>query len=1083
MKRRLAYIISLPVLIAALLSFVLVYAVVESREVGKVEAEAMEYADAIATHLQNTLNAQLASGRLAEARLSLSVSAVHPGMINLLLSDEHDRILLANRYILEGEPAAQLGAYDSAVAGRARQTAAPQMEFTARRDRLVGYYPVTLKIAEKELGLKNLGVLFLEYDLSGQLRRERREALLYSASFGAMLLLSAVLVILLLRRQVSSRIEKLVEATRQFAHGEAGVRIDLPGNDEIAHLGQTFNVMAAQRERVEQALADDIGERKRIEAALQFSKDQYDRLTANIPIGVYLLRTTPNFEFEFMYVSARFCAMLGMKAEDLYADSSLAFRIVHPDDMEKFLALNSDAVNKCESFRWEGRMQINGVTRWMRIESEPESTAGGGCIWDGIVEDITERKQVQLELERNRNLLFEAQRLGHLGSWELDLPSGELRWSDEIFRIFELDPRKFMPTYENFLSVVHPADRDKVNDAYSRSLQDRQAYSIEHRLLLPDGRIKWVREQCSSDFDAAGKPLRSVGAVQDITEQKLTEERLRIAAVTFEMHEAIMITDANARILRVNQAFQDITGYSAEEVLGKNPRILSSGRQDAAFYAAFWRALTVNGAWSGEIWDRRKNGQIYPKWLNVTAVKNKAGEVTEYVAIFSDITARKQAEEEIRNLAFYDALTHLPNRRLLLDRFRLALSVSARSNQYGAVMFLDLDRFKTLNDSMGHEFGDLLLVQVAGRIQSCIREMDTVARLGGDEFVVLVEEVGEDAEEVSQKVAQIAEKIRAALALPYVIKGHECHSSPSIGVALYRGNLESVDNLLKHADLAMYQAKDAGRNAVRFFDPMMQQAVENRAALEADLRSAVSKQQLRLHYQVQIDNEQRPLGAEALIRWQHPVRGMVSPAQFIPVAEESSLILEIGNWVLDAACQQLARWARDPQRSNLVIAVNVSAHQFMKLDFVERVSAALRMHQVSPERLKLELTESMVLADINDVVKKMHALKALGVRLSMDDFGTGYSSLSYLKQLPLDQIKIDQSFVRDVISDPNDAVLVKTIIDMAQNFRLDVIAEGVETEAQLDFLRQNGCMAYQGYLFGKPVPIEQLEILLEEQVR
>ncbi len=698
---------------------------------------------------------------------------------------------------------------------------------------------------------------------------------------------------------------------------------------------------------------------------------------------------------------------------------------------------------------------------------------------EGRVEERTrELNEANTRLQYNQDLLNEAQRLGHLGSWELDLVSGKLRWSDEVYRIFELDPAKFSPSYESFLNVIHPDDRNKVSQAYTQSLQDRRPYDIVHRLLLADGRIKWVREHCSSDFDTSGKPLRSIGAVQDITEQKLAEDALRIAAATFETHEAILITDANANIIRVNRAFEETTGYSADEVVGKNPRILSSGRQDKAFYAEMWRRLLTDGTWTGEMWDRRKNGQVYPKWLTITAIKNDAGETTEYVAIFSDITARKEAEEEIRNLAFYDALTKLPNRRLLLDRFHLALSVSARSHHYGAVMFLDMDKFKVLNDTLGHDHGDLMLVEVAERIQYCIREVDTVARLGGDEFVVLIEEIGTNPQDVSQRVALIAEKIRAALAVPYQIKEHEYHSSPSIGVCLYRGNEESVDTLLKHADLAMYQAKEAGRNTVRFFDPAMQHAVEMHAALEADLRRAIPNRELRLYYQIQVDSGHRPVGAEALVRWENPRRGMVSPGQFIPVAEESSLILDIGHWVLDTACRQLALWSGNERTRDLSLAINVSAQQFRLHDFVDRIAATLHAHGVDPSRLKLELTESVVLNDVTDVVTKMHALKALGVQLSLDDFGTGYSSLSYLKKLPLDQLKIDQSFVRDIATDPNDAVMVQTIIDMAQNFRMGVIAEGVETEGQLEFLKRNGCMVYQGYLFGKPLPLGEFEALL-----
>ncbi len=439
---------------------------------------------------------------------------------------------------------------------------------------------------------------------------------------------------------------------------------------------------------------------------------------------------------------------------------------------------------------------------------------------------------------------------------------------------------------------------------------------------------------------------------------------------------------------------------------------------------------------------------------------------------------RKQAEEEISNLAFYDVLTKLPNRRLLMDRLHLALSVSARNNYYGALLFLDMDKFKIINDMLGHDYGDLLLIEVSNRIRSCVREMDTVARFGGDEFVVLLEEVDENVEVASQKTALIAEKIRALLSMPYQLNGNEQDSSPSIGVCLYRGKNESTETLIKQADMAMYQAKDSGRNTVRFFDPVMQQAAQIHSLLEADLRHAVPDQQLHLYYQIQVDNDLSPIGAEALVRWLHPRHGMVSPMQFIPIAEESSLILDIGHWVLDTACRQLAVWANFELTKQLTLAVNVSAQQFKQYDFVENIAAILSLYEVPALRLKLELTESVVLSDLIDVVSKMHALQALGVSLSMDDFGTGYSSLSYLKQLPLDQIKIDQSFVRDITTDPNDAVMVQTIINLAQNFRLNVIAEGVETEAQFKFLKEHGCMAYQGYFFSKPVTIEQFEQLL-----
>lgn len=556
------------------------------------------------------------------------------------------------------------------------------------------------------------------------------------------------------------------------------------------------------------------------------------------------------------------------------------------------------------------------------------------------------------------------------------------------------------------------------------------------------------------------------------------DEALRISAVAFETNDAIMITDADANIIRVNQAFLDTTGYSPKEVIGKNARMMNSGRHDKAFFTDMWQQLLHSGLWSGEILDKRKSGEIYPKWAKITAVKNEQQQITHYVAVFSDLSERKRSEEEIRNLAFYDTLTKVPNRHLFLDRFRAALSSASRLNSFGAILLIDLDRFKILNDTLGHDYGDLLLIEVATRLKSCVREMDTVARLGADEFVVLIEDVSDDQDDTLRKVGLVAEKIRELLARPYNFKGHQHLSSSSIGVSLYSGNEKSVDVLVKHANMAMYQAKSAGRNSIRFFDPVMQHKVATHAALENDLCHAIAQQQLHLYYQMQVDNNHRPLGAEALLRWIHPERGLVPPDVFIPIAEESALILEIGHWVLDTACQQLALWAESDQTRGLTLAVNVSARQFAIPDFVDKVADVLKAHRVDPARLKLELTESVMLEDMDATVDKMHALKTLGVSLAMDDFGIGYSSLSYLKQLPLDQLKIDQGFVHGITMGGSDAMLVQTIIDLATNFHLNVIAEGVETEAQLTFLKHHDCMAYQGFLFGKAVPVNEFERLL-----
>ncbi len=554
-------------------------------------------------------------------------------------------------------------------------------------------------------------------------------------------------------------------------------------------------------------------------------------------------------------------------------------------------------------------------------------------------------------------------------------------------------------------------------------------------------------------------------------------EALRISAVAFETNDAIMITDADANIIKVNQAFLDITGYSANEVIGKNPRMMSSGTQDKSFYAEMWRQLIQNGFWSGEIIDKRKNGELYPKLAKITAVKNEQQKITHYVAVYTDLSERKRSEAEIRNLAFYDVLTKLPNRHLFFDRFNAALTSASRLNSIGAILLIDLDRFKILNDTVGHDCGDLLLIEVASRLNACVREMDTVARLGADEFIVLVENVSDNQDDASRKIGLVAEKIRESLASPYYCNGHQILSSPSIGVSLYGGNDKSVDLLVQHAEMAMYQAKGAGRNSIRFFDPVMQNKVVSHSALENDLRRAIAEQQLHLYYQLQVDKNHRPIGAEALLRWIHPIRGLVLPATFIPIAEESALILDVGRWVLDTACRQLALWAKNDETRSLTLAVNVSAKQFAIPDFVANVAAVLKKHQVDPSRLKLELTESVMLENMASTVEKMHSLKALGVSLAMDDFGIGYSSLSYLKQLPLDQLKIDQSFVQGITKDGSDAMLVQTIIDLATNFNLNVIAEGVETESQLTFLKHHECMSFQGFLFGMALPLNEFERL------
>jgi len=557
---------------------------------------------------------------------------------------------------------------------------------------------------------------------------------------------------------------------------------------------------------------------------------------------------------------------------------------------------------------------------------------------------------------------------------------------------------------------------------------------------------------------------------------KVLEEReaaLRVAAIAFEIEEGMIVTDPQEVIIRVNRVFTEISGYSAEEVIGKNLDMIKSNNEDEGFYQRMLDILHRDNYWQGEIWNRRKNGEIYPEWMTITAVVGKVGEITNYIIAFFDITERKQSEEKIHTLAFYDPLCLLPNRRLLFDRLHQAVTASARNRTCAGLLFIDLDNFKILNDTRGHDIGDLLLIEVGQRLRTCIRESDTLARLGGDEFVVLLEDLSKDRKQAAVQAREVGEKVLKVISQPYMLKDIENYSTASIGISLFANSRQNLDDLLKQADTAMYAAKKAGRNTLRFFDPAMQEALEVRSKIEAGIRNALPRNEFRLFYQVQIDSNQRHIGAEAMIRWAHAGHGMISPAEFIPVAEDTGLILPIGQWVLQTACAQLKEWENSPRTRELSLAINVSARQFRQPGFVKQVREVIEHFSVNPQLLKLELTESTVLENVVDTIEKMHALKSIGVRFSMDDFGTGYSSLAYLTQLPLDQLKIDQSFVRNISTKSTDCMIIQTIIGMANNLGIEVIAEGVETAEQRDFLWGAGCKHYQGYLFGRPVPLEE----------
>ena len=559
-------------------------------------------------------------------------------------------------------------------------------------------------------------------------------------------------------------------------------------------------------------------------------------------------------------------------------------------------------------------------------------------------------------------------------------------------------------------------------------------------------------------------------------------ELQRLSMVIEQSPESIVITDTAGCILYVNEAFQRITGYARDEVLGRNPRILNGGLTPRATYEQMWATLLAGEVWRGEFHNVRKDGSAYLELATIAPIKDAGGTVTHYVAVKEDITQRKQSEALLHRLAYFDALTGLPNRALLHDRIAQAIRSGVRRESFGMLMLVDIDRFRQLNDTLGHAAGDRLLCEVAARLRASVREEDTVARHGDDDFAVLVERIGETEADALSHAEHVARKLQRALQQPYVLGGTEGDrhfATLSFGISLFHDGVSSLESLLKQAEVALYRAKQDGRDIVRFFNPEMQAVVDAHARLEARMHEALEANAFRLFFQPQVNRRGVVIGAEALLRWPLDGGAMVSPAEFIPLAEDTGHIVRLGSWVLRSACAQLARWQMNETTRHLKIAVNVSARQFHQPDFVASVKDTVRAAGVDPCRLELELTESAILSDMDETIRRMNELRALGIRFALDDFGTGYSSLSYLKRLPLDQLKIDQSFVRDMAEDEGSEAIVLAILSLSHALGLEVVAEGVEMPEQRDFLRHHGCDCFQGYLFGKPLPMEAWGDFLE----
>jgi diguanylate cyclase (GGDEF)-like protein/hemerythrin-like metal-binding protein/PAS domain S-box-containing protein len=712
----------------------------------------------------------------------------------------------------------------------------------------------------------------------------------------------------------------------------------------------------------------------------------------------------------------------------------------------------------------------DGQVRW--IESRGKRViADNGCdSISGFAQDITEFKRAEIKLiEQQHQLQFISDNSPFYIA-RCDEAQKYIYVSNPYAALFGLQPDEMLgQSVKDTLGEIIYAEVSTHIDKVLSGTPTSYDLSLFSKELL----VQYVPE-----FDEQQNVIGYITGISDITERKQLEQKVRLAAKVFESQDGISITDTNKTILQVNKAFSKITDYKEQDLIGKELNFFNTDLYDEQFYNTIWQKALENDSWEGEIWHKHKNGSTFPAYLYIDAVRNDQNCITNYIVTINDISTRKKNEQKIQQLAFYDHLTQLPNRRLLLDRLHRVIISSKRLNKNNALLFLDIDHFKMLNDTYGHDMGDLLLTSIAERLEKCVREEDTVARIGGDEFVIILEGLNQQNILAAAETTEICQKILAEMSRSFQLKTISYNCSASIGVVLFNDPLTTTSEIMKQADIAMYQAKVAGRNTLRFFDPTMQEEISKRAKLETELFDAVKHNYFKLFYQIQVNHLQQPIGAEALIRWQHPDKGIINPIEFIPYAEESGLIVPIGQWVIETACKQLKRWQNNPATRELTISINVSCKQFSQPEFVDQVIDTINRYAIDQSKLKMELTESLLLDNIDTTIIQMHALGKLGIQFSLDDFGTGYSSLQYLKKLPLYQLKIDRSFVSELLTDKSDQSIIRTIISMAQSLGFSVIAEGVETIEQRQFLQKEGCLNYQGYLFSKPIPIEEFEQLI-----
>ncbi len=881
------------------------------------------------------------------------------------------------------------------------------------------------------------------------------------------------------------RFDAIQQAAAQALRTETEVIIELTGPANWS--GPTLHKIHVLPERNSTGkLIGTVAFGTDITAQKQYAKSLLERaqleeklsgLAASVEGFIFTIHLALNGHLSFAFASEGIEKLVGLRPEEFRDDVAVLHSRYHPDDLPRLYAQMAESEKSMSLFHIEIRVNHpdHGM-RWVEIRSTPQRLNDGSTKWHGIMLDITERRVLQQMTQNAQYALEAAQRIAHIGSWDVDILNDVLTWSDETYRIWEIDKTKFAATFAAFVETVHPEDRAKVTNAYYQSIMNKTLYQVEHRLLFPDGRVKYIQERGEPFFDENGEPIRFIGTSLDITEQKKFEDLLSLQNHALDiMGEAVYLVDEDARIHHVNNAACKMLGYTMDELM--RLRITDFDPDyNPDRWKQHWQELLEKKTITLETMHRAKNGVIVPIEVNANVIEYEGRRFN--FALVRDITERKRIEAQLQHQASYDMLTGLPNRRLFGDKLKEEVNKARRTGANVSLLFIDLDRFKEVNDTLGHHQGDQILIEAANRIQLCMRESDSLARMGGDEFVVALSGITE-----MSQLGRIAQSIIDMIRKPFVLDNQVSYLTASIGIANYPSDTDTIEGLISAADQAMYAAKQRGRNGFSFFTPAMQKDVQERLSLANDLREAMLKGQLEIYLQPIIDViSGSVVKAEALTRWNHPQYGMVPPEKFIPIAEETGLIHEIGDWVFQQAALAMSRWLSvcSAESQSCQISVNMSARQFTQNDVGINWVNYLTKIDVPAEHLVIEITESLLLGDEFDVMKKLNRLQEAGVSLALDDFGTGYSAMLYLKKFNIDFLKIDRSFVRDLETDPNDRAIAEAIVVMAHKLGLKTIAEGVETEDQKAILAEVGCDYLQGFLYAKPMPVDDFISLVQQ---